>query len=704
MDRIFVQIASYRDPECQWTVKDLFEKASHPDRISVGICWQFDPELDCDSFQTRDWPGAVRRIDVHAKETKGVCWARHRAQSLWRGEEYTLLTDSHMRFAPRWDEKMVTELAECPSRKPLLSCNPPKYEPPNLLDPAPNPTVRGVQPFRSDGTIRGRTICLDRFPPHPLNGAFIVCNYVFSRAEIIEQVPYDPYLYFNQEEISLAARFWTHGWDIFSSKQILLYHYYYNPARPRPLHWHDVRDWRSFDQTATQRLHYLLGMAEPKDTEASLDLEKYGLGKERPLAEYEAYCGISFRNREVTKRAINLEFIQDLEKYRYSAQLGSCRSKTAPPNDRFSVFDPGNRTLGAGHHFPNFDLLTSEGGRVRLDYYGGKRLAICLLPPSHQPYFRELLKSVSSCRRAVANYKLDLLCVSVESPDVNEAIRGECRFTQRIASDPDCSLWKQLGLDTAATGNPMTYLLGPNLKILKVYQSSDAGHHVLDLLREARPSVNEAPMTVVREQAPVAIVPAVMSEQLCGDLVRLFDNSDVVAGPVGLGAASRVNLNHKSRTEYALSCQRDSELMSRIDFEFHLGLLPELRKLWGTDVTHRERYKICCYDALQNGKYEGHRDSSDPLQRYRRLSVSINLNDAYDGGYLQFPEYGNYYYRSAPGAALVFSSFLLHRVTPVTRGRRYTVISFAFNEEDALLRQELQGNLGDSQRSHDKKP
>ena len=26
-DTIFVQIASYRDPELQWTLKDLFEKA-----------------------------------------------------------------------------------------------------------------------------------------------------------------------------------------------------------------------------------------------------------------------------------------------------------------------------------------------------------------------------------------------------------------------------------------------------------------------------------------------------------------------------------------------------------------------------------------------------------------------------------------------------------------------------------------------------
>ena len=49
--RIFVQIASYRDPECQWTVKDLFEQAAHPERVFVGICWQFDEQEDKHCFE-----------------------------------------------------------------------------------------------------------------------------------------------------------------------------------------------------------------------------------------------------------------------------------------------------------------------------------------------------------------------------------------------------------------------------------------------------------------------------------------------------------------------------------------------------------------------------------------------------------------------------------------------------------------------------
>jgi hypothetical protein len=81
--RIFVQIASYRDPECQWTVKDLFEKAAHPERIFVGICWQVSLPEDSDCFVVPyPRPKQVRVKLVEAKDAKGACWARSETQKL----------------------------------------------------------------------------------------------------------------------------------------------------------------------------------------------------------------------------------------------------------------------------------------------------------------------------------------------------------------------------------------------------------------------------------------------------------------------------------------------------------------------------------------------------------------------------------------------------------------------------------------------
>ena len=47
-DGIFVQIPSYRDPECGATIRDAFAKAAHPERIFVGVCEQVLPGDDDD--------------------------------------------------------------------------------------------------------------------------------------------------------------------------------------------------------------------------------------------------------------------------------------------------------------------------------------------------------------------------------------------------------------------------------------------------------------------------------------------------------------------------------------------------------------------------------------------------------------------------------------------------------------------------------
>ena len=43
---IFVSIAAYRDPECQWTMHSLFRQADKPEQVCVGVVWQVDAAED----------------------------------------------------------------------------------------------------------------------------------------------------------------------------------------------------------------------------------------------------------------------------------------------------------------------------------------------------------------------------------------------------------------------------------------------------------------------------------------------------------------------------------------------------------------------------------------------------------------------------------------------------------------------------------
>ena len=295
--RIFVSIASYRDTECQWTVKDLFDKASRPERVFVGICWQFIAAEDADCFEVRARPEQCRVIEVDARESRGVCWARSRIQSLWQGEEYFLQIDAHSRFAQGWDEIFLEMLRACGSERAVLSAYPASYVPPGRLGKdivtvisAKDFDDRGLLAFGSHGTPAAEA------PARPTPTPFIGAGTLFGPSAIIREVPYDPYIYFNGEEITLAARLWTHGWDIFAPNRVTVYHEYSErPSKRR--HWHDHKLWTELSNRAVKRVRHLLEGAPCDDSEALRDIERYGLGTQRSLAQYEAFAGIDFRGK-----------------------------------------------------------------------------------------------------------------------------------------------------------------------------------------------------------------------------------------------------------------------------------------------------------------------------------------------------------------------------------------------------------------------
>ncbi len=301
--RIFVQIASYRDSECQWTIKDLFERARHPERVFVGVCWQFVADEDADCFVVSTRPEQVRTVEFDAAESEGVGWARNHAQKLWRGEEYVLQIDSHMRFVDDWDEKMIDMLARCPSEHPILTNYPPGYEPPDTRLDTPLKQIRFIE-FADTGIGQFATGGEEEVAAAegPLPCAFCAAGFLFAKGDIIEHVPYDPYILFFGEEISLAARLWTHGWDFFTPNEVLLYHFYGERDAERR---RDIRSPSEFHLTwrTTLRLEYLFGMRGAEDPDALVDIEKYGLGTKRSLREYEEFSGLNFRARTIAQYA-----------------------------------------------------------------------------------------------------------------------------------------------------------------------------------------------------------------------------------------------------------------------------------------------------------------------------------------------------------------------------------------------------------------
>ena len=130
---IFVSIAAYRDPQLGPTLADCLAKARHPENLRFGVCWQHgEDELPLPYWSDERF----RVLDVDWRQSRGACWARAEIMKLWQGEEYFLQLDSHHRFVPDWDVKLLEQLARTGSAKPLLTAYATPFTPgdPDVLD------------------------------------------------------------------------------------------------------------------------------------------------------------------------------------------------------------------------------------------------------------------------------------------------------------------------------------------------------------------------------------------------------------------------------------------------------------------------------------------------------------------------------------------------------------------------------------------
>lgn len=99
------------------------------------------------------------------------------------------------------------------------------------------------------------------------------------------------------------------------------------------------------------------------------------------------------------------------------------------------------------------------------------------------------------------------------------------------------------------------------------------------------------------------------------------------------------------------------------------------------DIMHQiSELQFTEYHASQNGKYDWHHDIDWTADHAydRKLSMSVQLSDpnSYDGGEFEFSEVTNPVNFKTRGSVLVFPSYLQHRVTPVTSGVRYSLVSW----------------------------
>lgn len=170
--------------------------------------------------------------------------------------------------------------------------------------------------------------------------------------------------------------------------------------------------------------------------------------------------------------------------------------------------------------------------------------------------------------------------------------------------------------------------------------------------------------------AQVAFVEGLMSPEMCDRVIALSEKSPRLEGRTG--AELSTDKGRDSTLRFIWPSQESNWL-----FDFLEDALMKLNRGYGFELTgFYDGIQVATYEP--GGRYDWHLDLGPGVYSSRKLSLSVQLSDAadYDGGELEFLSVTDELGPRSRGSLIAFPSYLAHRVRPVTRGTRVSLVSW----------------------------
>lgn len=302
MSTIFINIPCYQDPEIWETVSSFYNNATNPENVYFGITNQTDsPELHKEMLLK--FPNVQMHI-LEPGSLPGCQPARLKSHEFYDGQDYYLNMDSHMRAVKDWDSRLIAELNETnfiygPSVLTGYVAGYDKDEYGKDIIPEVTYTTvfrmneKNINHFINHGIPQ--FISFPHETNKPIPSPYISGHFFFTTGQAVLDSPFVEDVFFTEEEIFMAVRFFTAGYNLFQPTTTYVYHRY--GRNNRRLFWEDFPEhWYENDKRSRDFVNNVLqnNIIDPKK----------GLFNKRTLDEFEEYSGINFRKRALSDSVI----------------------------------------------------------------------------------------------------------------------------------------------------------------------------------------------------------------------------------------------------------------------------------------------------------------------------------------------------------------------------------------------------------------
>ncbi len=298
MRSIFIQISSYHDYELEKTIRDAIAKSTGNNKLFFGVHSIF--------YDDNKWLDPIRNIpnvklvESKAPDNLGVGIGRYLAHQFYSGQDYYFQIDAHSRFDYGWDAFLIKEVEMHKNNgheKPLITNYPKPYwyegdeeKTRKLIEPVTQFYWKFKDRFEMyrqpmQGTVHN--------PIGNIHSISVSAGCLFTEGEFIKP---NKLMFFDGEELVMAARAYTHGYDLFVPSQTFMYHLYSNKnstgrnsRRLIPQDW--IEETYRLEDISKEEINLIL--------RGDGVTGEYRLGTERTLDQYGEYCGLNFRTGQI---------------------------------------------------------------------------------------------------------------------------------------------------------------------------------------------------------------------------------------------------------------------------------------------------------------------------------------------------------------------------------------------------------------------
>ena len=294
MSKIFISIACFMDNDIANTLKDCLNKSKYPNNIVFGICLQSEDDDKCLDKYKDNKQFKIKHINW--SKARGPAYARGIIYDMFSDEDYFFQIDCHTRFYQDWDEKIIKCFNDCKkiNNKAVIS-----HYPVNINHMGKNDhsivnisTVRCIDinmGIKTHGRFVNTSSC-------PMKSWGLSAAMLFFDQKAYHDIPFDKDIYFGlqfEEQVVLAARYWTHGYDIFTpNEHIIATEYITNRKRQK----RSVPCIPNLQKETYDRLCHIMKL---KYNSKYNDIQNSRLGNVRSIEDYYKMLGIYDKVLEV---------------------------------------------------------------------------------------------------------------------------------------------------------------------------------------------------------------------------------------------------------------------------------------------------------------------------------------------------------------------------------------------------------------------